>query len=135
MKKKLSTTKRRNKSKLYKKRITKTRKLNKKNIRFTGGAEDEDEDKCPFCWEPLLIDNIYTCPNRIKGHKIHNQCIIKICKNLWDKHKICKCPYCSIIINEDIADVHFNSEGGFDRNNLTLETFPLFINNYLFYSH
>jgi hypothetical protein len=127
MKKKLSTKNTRNKSKLYKKRITKKRKLIKKNIRFKGGAEDEDN--CPICWDPLSIDNTFTCPN---GHKFHNQCIIRTCKDLfWDKHKLCTCPYCGKDIDRNIANAHFNSEGGFDRNNLTLDTFPLFINNYL----
>jgi hypothetical protein len=117
----------RNKSKLYKKRITKKRKLIKKNIRFKGGAVVEDN--CPICWYPISIDNTFTCPN---GHKFHNQCIIQTCKVLfWDKDKLCTCPYCFKNIDRNIADAHFNSEGGFDRNNLTLATFPLFINNYL----
>ena len=171
MKKKLSTKntrKTKNKSKLYKKRITKKRKLIKKNIRVTplknsngtplnsstklpvtisndapmerpilnlhgykGGADDEDENKdyCPICWDPLLIDNTFTTKC---GHKFHKECIIQTCRSLsWNKQEVCLCPYCRRYIDQDIANAHFNSEGGFDRNNLTLETFPLFINNYL----
>ena len=108
------------KSKKYNNNNTKKRR--NKNKR--GGAEEE----CSICYEPLKEGYNVTTPC---GHTFHKDCIIQTCKVMyWNKNKECLCPLCREVINTSMKQLLPNEEQ-FDPKHLTIETFPLYINNML----
>jgi hypothetical protein len=111
------------------KTVRKTKKYNntkkRRNRNKIGGAEDEE---CSICYEPLNEDNKVTTQC---GHNFHKECILQTCKVMyWKKNNICLCPLCRSDIDTSMKNF-LPPEEQIDSKHLTLETFPLYINNML----